>query len=425
MSINTIADLLEEFVAVESEMLNSHDIKHPVTVGAMFEGLTEDILQKSIFSELDLKVVKNSFIKGCESEFDVMLVEGEAEQIPYTERYRYPIDQVLVVIQVKKNLFSKDISDGYNNLKNIYKDTDTPEEEDYHKRLFRDAFRGICRKDIYNDSYNELNENEKQIYYTLNYEALLPIRIIWGYNGFKSEHTFREAFYKYLSENISTSTDNIIRGYGVLSFPNQIICGKYSFVKINGMPFGYPIEDDWWYFYASTPVLSIYYFLELLWTRLSYKYKRLPTEIFGDDLEVNEMFNFLSGKAKKVNDAHGWEYKYHKTTKKELGKGVGVKEWMPVEIDVKQYSIINEIGQNGAVEIDSELEKYVIEGDLYNSIDDFIFKLTETGLVYIENNKLKLLTDNCQCAFLPNGKIVAADNKSGRLTNWINQQMNN
>ena len=85
----------------------------------MFEGLTEAVLTKAMFKDLGLKIVKNSFIKGCDTEFDVLLVDGDGETIPYTERYIFLSEQVIAIIQVKKNLYSKDIKDSYTNLQFI------------------------------------------------------------------------------------------------------------------------------------------------------------------------------------------------------------------------------------------------------------------------------------------------------------------
>ncbi|MNY56260.1 hypothetical protein D3C86_1923190 [compost metagenome] len=65
---------------------------------------------------------------------------------------------------------------------------------------------------------------------------------------------------------------------------------------------------------------------------------------------------------------------------------------------------------------------FVTRNGLYKSLDDFLEKLKSTGLVFIEGGKLKLLTDKCQCAVLPNGKIVAGENKSGRFTRWFNRE---
>lgn len=53
--------------------------------------------------------------------------------------------------------------------------------------------------------------------------------------------------------------------------------------------------------------------------------------------------------------------------------------------------------------------------------DNFFQSLVQTGLVAIKNKKLELVTKQCQCAILPNGKYAVAENNSGRFTNWINK----
>lgn len=97
MNILTIANLLQEFVTTEVPMLNEQDIKHPTSIGTMYEGLTEAIVNKTIFEGLNLKVIKNSFILGCDTEFDVMLAEGEGKQLPYSDRYKYRPEQVIAI----------------------------------------------------------------------------------------------------------------------------------------------------------------------------------------------------------------------------------------------------------------------------------------------------------------------------------------
>ena len=88
---------------------------------------------------------------------------------------------------------------------------------------------------------------------------------------------------------------------------------------------------------------------------------------------------------------------------------------------MKQHVIISELCNKEVIDLseDKTLESFVIEGGFYHSLTEFLDEIKKTKLVFIENNKLKLLTDHCQCVILPNGKVVAADNKSGRLTRWI------
>lgn len=48
MNIKSISDLLNEFQLAETKILNKQDIKHPTTIGMMYEDLTADILNNNI-----------------------------------------------------------------------------------------------------------------------------------------------------------------------------------------------------------------------------------------------------------------------------------------------------------------------------------------------------------------------------------------
>lgn len=421
--INTISDLLYEFLKAETDILNNQEIKHPTTIGAMFEGLTESILTKAIFKNLKLRIVKNSFIQGCDTEFDVLLVEGEGEKIPYTDRYKFPAEKVIAIIQVKKNLFSKDIKDAYSNLRFLVDYYDTEKLEDYKFKLLRDGFRSITRKDLSIIKNNDYSIQEEGIYHSLKSEIILPVRIVWGYNGFKSEYNLRKSFVNYLGENITHDKQNIKHGFGPHNFPNLIICGQYSLNKVNGYPFGYPVdENNWWSFYASSSYNPVYFLLETIWTRLSYKYKILPIDIFGDDLTIEPVKLYIDCRVNEFNQGlFGWEYNYRGFNEESLKEISEPVEWNPTFLDKEQYVIIQELCKTSAINLkeDKNLERFVIKEGNYKSLSDFINKLKETGLVFIEKNQVKLLTDNCQCVFLPDGRIIAGENKSGRLTKWV------
>lgn len=424
MDILTISDLLNEFVQAEREILNHHHIKHPTTIGTMYEGLTETVLKQSIFAGLNLKVIKNSFIKGCKSEFDIMLVEGQGNRIPHTDRFEYNAEQIIAIVQVKKKLFSKDIQEGFSNLQFIVDHYNNVEPESFMIRLLRDGFRAICKKDISTRKLGELTLNEEGIYNTLITEAKLPVRILWGYNGFANEYNFRQAFVEYLGKNTTKDT-NIIGGFGPHNFPNLIICENYTMMKQNGMPTGTEIQaDNWWPFYTSSSYNPTYFFLELIWTRLTYKFKDLSMDIFGEDLTMEPVNRFLDCRVGQFNGMNGWEYNYWETSNQSLLEHTEITYWEPVELDMKQHVIISELCNKDVIDLSENktLESFVIEGGFYHSLIEFLDKLKETKLVFIENNKLKLLTDHCQCVILPNGKVVAADNKSGRLTRWIEKK---
>lgn len=277
--ISTVSDFLLKLKDRELKLLKRYDsIKHPGIIGDMYEGLTKDILDKSIFIGLDLNVragkIKNSK-NELSGEIDCMVVVGEGEKIPYTDKYIYDSSKVVAVIQVKKNLYSKDIKDSYENLRTVIDVTEYREGEPYHGRLLRDSWRLICKEELpKRDELDKLPIEKEMIYHSLLSEAFYPARIVWGYNGFKSEFALRESFTEYLESNISTSEENKVMGFGPLSFPSLIICDKFSLIKSNGMPFASPLDKDgWWPFYVSSFENPLYFLLEIIWTRLHYMFK--------------------------------------------------------------------------------------------------------------------------------------------------------
>lgn len=414
--INSVSDLLNEFIKAEVEVLNTQEIKHPTTIGSMFEGLTEHILNKSVFSELNLRVIKNSFIIGCKTEFDVLLVNSEGEKIPYTDRYQFKPDQVIVVIQVKKNIYGKDIKDSYENLKHIKDYYEDVENSPYMSKLFCDSFKAICRKRYSKDKESYLTKQEEYISHSLMFDAILPVRIVLGYNGYKSEYAFRNGLLEYISENSGTS------GFAPYNFPNLMICNKFSLIKNNGMPFMQPLdENEWWNFYISSSYKASYYFLEIIWTRLSYMYN-LGSDIFGEDLSVEPANKFLDCRIKQVGNEVGWEFLPWIASKEELDIQMNVEKWSPVFVDDVQHVIIMELCKYGDIDLinDISLNDFILKGN-YSSILDFVQKLNSTGLTYVKDNKLLLLTEKCKCVILPDGRIAVADDKCGRFTHWLSK----
>ena len=421
--INTVSDLLENLKIKEQELLKRYNIvKHPGIIGDMYEGLTKNILNKSIFQGLNL-YVRAGKIKNSKNEFsgeiDCMIVIGKGENIPYTDKYIYDSSKVIAVIQVKKNLFSKDIKDSYENLKTVIDVTELRDGEDYHGRLLRDSWRLICKEELPpREKLKELPIEKEMLYHILLLETFYPARIVWGYNGFKTEFSLRESFVEYLESNVSTSQENRITGFGPLNFPNLIICDKNSLIKTNGIPFAYPITDDYlWPFYVSSYDNPVYFLLEVIWTRLHYMFK-ISAEVFGEDLRLDQMHGFLCCKYKENDKIKGWDYIYIPTEKNILEKPLEHKEWEPAFIDETQFAVFNELCKNKTIDCkhDKELKEFV-EKNGYK-LESFIISLKDTGLVDTTNQLLSLITEQCVCGVTPDGKYFAGDNKTGRVTRW-------
>ena len=83
--IKTVSDLVEALVAQEKKILDQHPMTHPVVIGAMYEGLSQEVLRRGLpFAGAPLSVVAG-FAKGSDGalsrQLDCMLVLGEGRSL--------------------------------------------------------------------------------------------------------------------------------------------------------------------------------------------------------------------------------------------------------------------------------------------------------------------------------------------------------
>ncbi len=213
--IETFADLLESTRTKEKEIIDALGLRHRPTIGNTYEGLTDELLQKALFSGLNLNVVKNSFIideNGKRSdEMDILLIEGEGLIIPYTEnQYDVKFEHVIAVIQVKKRLNKAQLGEAFENLKGVYNFFDEHNAPKFSRRLFRDAYRGIAQEDILEGKHYRKtfkSTTTENMFHVLNVESAMPARIVFGYEGYTSEYGLREGFFKFLMGNKSSKEE--------------------------------------------------------------------------------------------------------------------------------------------------------------------------------------------------------------------------
>lgn len=424
--IKNISDFLEKLRDAERKSFDSKNIKHRTTIGNAYEGITQTLLKKAIFDDLNINIITNSFIEkqnGEQSaEFDIIIIEGTGEYIPYTkEQYLVKFNQVIAVLQVKKRLNKAQLDESFHNLRNVYDVAEFDSFPTHSKRLFRDSYRQICNEDIIENGVLRTkfsDTTKEQIFHILKLESLMPARIIFAYEGFKTEYGMRESFIKMLSEYKSTSTE-VKYGYGPLNFPDLILNGEFSFVKGNAMPYVSPLINGQWPFFLSSSEAPIIKLLEIIWTRLTYRYD-INTDIFGEDLELEGLNMFLLGNIVNVSGIQGWQFESPKITKKTLTENTGNIGWEPVLLNSHQHDIISFLCYNGSIKL-SSLKNDDFENE--SAFNSFIDELCDTKLVTKENGFLKLLTDQCQCVYIPNKGFYAADNKSGKLTRWIQKKL--
>lgn len=243
-------------------------------------------------------------------EVDCMIVVGEGDTIPNTDKHIYHISNVIAVIEVKKNLNKDDLLDSYFKMVKLSKMFDPKEMSENEYMLFRDAFRSAVGMEVpRHENISKYNLEIEMIYHTLLIETLMPLRIVFGFYGYSSMENLRKGFIKLLKENVSTE-DNKIMGFSPISFPNQIFTRSSSLVKANGMPYVSPLDDTgFWDVYVSSNHNPLLHFLELLWTKLSYKYG-ISSDLFGDDFMMEGVFRYIGAKPRRGNESIGWEFRY-------------------------------------------------------------------------------------------------------------------
>jgi len=422
--VRTVAEFLNSLLLHERKKLDEFNLIHPPTIGKMYEGLTADILQRAIPPQLGLQVVTGIIYDDSGTmtgEIDCMLVKGEGISIPFTSSYKWHIKDVIVVFEVKKTLYSNDLADAFSHVRGVldsfsrYLDGGTDTGAKFSIAPAMRAFAQITKKVA--PPFTQIGQlafADGVIFHTLVMEQLSPIRIVLGHHGFTSEFGFRKAMIKFLEGNVGKEN------FGAGSFPQLIISENFTLVKANGQPYSHPMKNEYWDFYMSSAENPLLLILELVWTRLQQTFP--IAGLWGEDLEVESFHPFLSGRVVEKDGKHGWEYQYHHLTKKNLAAPNPPEKWEPVYLNSSQFVIVNNlcVGRDECIDND-ELISFVESNGF--TLKEFIDSLLNTGLIALHGNKLQLITEQCQCAILPTGEFIAAENNSGRLSRWIARKL--
>jgi hypothetical protein len=425
--IATVADLVEELVAKEKAVIEKQPgLNHMPMLGDMYEGLAKHLVRAAIFKGLDLNVVdgkvrlKDGTITG---QIDVMVVEGQGTQLPFTEHWIYPIENVVAVFEVKKTLYGGDLADAFIHLQGVREAK--PDLEERYVKMIKDAWRSIMRKSYpTNEEQKHLPLPDEVIRTTLFLDSHRPLRIILGYDGFKSERTLRSGLVDFLNGIIPMGKPQNppVAGFGVPDLPDLIICGRACIAKLDGMPMAQPRrKDGFWPILASHAGNPFRTMLELLWTRLAYRHN-LSASIFGDDLEF-EVMNELA--ACRFNEAgKGWEYRVTDIPAAVLAAGPKYAQWSPEKVTRAEFVVVNQLCNDVTVRLDDPgLIKFLKDDGTTPKI--LADSLEHKNLVFIQDGEIKLLTDQCAALISPanGGEFLVGENKTGRLARWIARQM--
>jgi len=419
--IKTVAEFLEQLREKEAGILANQDVKHAPTIGCMYEGLTRDVLGRAIPPSLGLAVTSGFVVDASDNrskQVDCMVTCGPGKGIPYTDGQDVDIDNVIAVVEVKKNLYSSDLDSGYSNLASL-RPLDTA-GAGRSIGLLRDAFQGITRY-VYPETREELRAypNEIQlIFHSLAVDNMYPARVIFGYNGFATENGLRESFAGYINKG---SNEAPVKGFGPARLPWLICCGSHMLFKINGMPFHRPLSDDgFWPIYASLTGNPLEMLLEIVWTRLTYEGRLTKTVFEGSDIAIGA-HRFLDVRREHAHGGWAWRYRYVGCLPEELENASMEVHWQPALIDEVQQAVIVRTSGEGYLDLSDQNVVRDLAENGYTP-DEMVKSLNKLGLAARVGDELRMLTTECATVMMPDGRIAAGENSSGQLVRWVEEE---
>lgn len=277
--IRTAGQMLDALLARERVPLDASSIKHGTTIGGMYEHLSREALAMSIPAAAELSVAEG-FIRDSRRKLsgqqDVMLVLGAGESVPRSASRIYDAENVIATIEVKKNLYAKDVRDAVESLSGVL-DLDLDPGWDYWD-TFRNAFRRIVRRPL-PSSPDHLPSSYRALYHLIERESAFPLRIVFGHHGFASEQSARRGLVALFAREARNPA------FAPAKLPSLILNKDVAIAKTLGSPWYLPMDHE----EGSTCLLATTgrrstgtVLLDRIWARLCAR-GLVPPHYFGAD----------------------------------------------------------------------------------------------------------------------------------------------
>ena len=406
-TLKTLADVLHQLIETRRDEFRAFDyVKHPTIIGDAYEGLTRNLLGRSIPNGMNISVRKGLIRNGngdLSNQVDCMIVDGEGTQIPETDHWVYPTQQVIMYVEVKKRLYKEDLQDGIEKMSRFFRAIMDPRSRP--SQLVVDAWTAITGMPfrLRTDSAT----TEAMVYHSLMCDAFMPACVIIGYDGYANEESLREA----AKEVFSVIDKNGVPIVGPGSWPSLIVARQASIVKMNGMPYSFQTESfDAYYVLASSPADPLLILLELLWCRLTY-YHGASVDIMGDGLKNQYLDPLLS--LRWVDGVWRGDFHGHRTI------DVRGLDWEPHEIDMCELLVLTALCDGKLVRADDgELAKCLT--DQNETLANLALKLQQKRLAYLDGSCFVQLAKRLQIGVFGD-KWLAADDFDNRFSAWAHR----
>ncbi|MFK2876392.1 DUF6602 domain-containing protein [Rhodanobacter hydrolyticus] len=422
--ITTLADVLRALQAAEAARLKAQGISHGPTIGAMYEGLTRDIMERAVPPFLSLSVV-SGFIEGSggglSSQVDLMLVRGQGRKIPYTDNYIWPIEDVLVVFEVKKTLLGDELLDA---LAKMWKVCDLAREcknaggySENNLSFARKTFARLTGHNPLLPDVHLLPESLQLVHFCTLMENVFPVRVILGYEGYKSEEALRKGVDRVLFEDRARGNNR-----GFISLPSLVMCGSSSIVKLNGFPYFNRHADfsDTWDVMASSSDNPTKVLLELVWTKISSEANlKLPM----DDTLAQERMSLLF-RFKYIDDVREGRrvsgFDVESFAQVPLTKDRPIAAWSPESGNELLAIILLQAVEHGAVGLEDAWYQDLCATHNANPESVLLDLVRQRTMAWInaERSRAAPIERENRIVLMPDGSVVVSDNPS-LLDLWL------
>lgn len=413
----TISDLLQQIMDKQKFFLDSQKITHPGTIGDMFEGLSKTLLDKALFKGLNLNI-RDGFIRdkkgNLSKQIDCMIIEGEGEQIPCTSHCIVDFENVIAILESKKSLLSEELSEAYENMISSSNCFEPSEKMNIQIQDLVQSFQEVTGNEFpkSREELNNLDTFSFYYYHTLVIMHAMPLRIVLGYFGYKSEKSLREGYVNYLEKNINK------KNYGPNSMPDLIICNKSSIVKLNDLPFKpQKLDNGYFTLFATGSNVPMYYLVSMLWSKLQYRYNLDPSIWDDDGYSVEPMKAYINTKFVEYNiegtNRKGWGFQYIPLSDEELDKNLEIN-WSPFKVSKEAFIVATFFKEADVIE---NITKCGIPSEILNKV---LKELLDTKLFLLDGNKM-ICNAKDLVLFMNNDSNYLCDNIDGDLNIWLKE----
>jgi hypothetical protein len=401
--VKSLADILELFIIKEQELLKKYQIiRHPVLIGEMYEGITKDVLAQIILPNLDLRVVSGMILTTdniLSKQIDCMLVIGDGNKIPHTNNYIYSIDNVIAVVEVKKNLFTNNLEDAFVNLNSFCRWVEYENLSHLEIALISNAFRTIFYGIKIHTDFKDQTITERMTYLNIIMDATNPLKFVFAYDGFKTENKLRTSLLNLIEKNVG------IGGFQPFNFPDLIICKNNAILKANGIPYGLPFSlTGIWPFICSCDQNPINILISQIWYRLIHRFNLSHDEVIGEKF-FSIKTKPLVGTIYDINNEGNEGWTYYNTDEK---LGFYHYDDAPfVLIDNLQFMIILRLFKEPFIDCENDMEIREILNINSMIVSVFVQQMLLTEVVKLDGSKIMLINKENTGVFKINERIYA------------------